>query len=73
MIRETENFSINSDISSLIKDSGELNISSARRFTSSVLPTPVPPTNIKLTGLRLTLRPTRLRLIAAHTAFTASS
>ena len=54
MMRETENFSMNSDMSSRISDSGESNRSAARRFTSSVLPTPVPPTNMKLTGLRLT-------------------
>ena len=72
-MRDTLNFSINSDISSLISDSGLSKRSAARRFTSSVLPTPVPPTKIKLVGLRFALRPTRERFIAAHTAFTASS
>ena len=47
--------------------------SAARRFTSSVLPTPVPPTKMKLTGLRLACRPTRLRFMAAQTASMASS
>ena len=73
MMRETLNFSINSDISSRISDSGELKRSAASRLTSSVLPTPVEPTKIKLTGLRLDCSPARLRLMAAHTAFTASS
>ena len=73
MMRETLNFSMNSDISSRISDSGVLNISAARRFTSSVLPTPVEPTKMKLTGLRLACSPARLRLMAAHTASTAAS
>ena len=66
-MRETENFSIYSDISSRMSDSGAWKSSSARRLTSSVLPTPVPPTNRKLTGLRLACRPTRLRRMAAQT------
>ena len=72
-MRETENFSMNSDMSSLIRLSGELKRSAARRFTSSVLPTPVPPTKMKLTGLRLAWSPTRLRFMAAQTASMASS
>ena len=73
MMRETANFSMNSDMSRRIRLSGVLKRSAARRLTSSVLPTPVGPTKIKLTGLRLTLRPTRLLRIAAQTASTASS
>ena len=73
MMRETENFSMNSLMSRRMRLSGELKRSAARRFTSSVLPTPVPPTKMKLTGLRLACRPTRLRLMAAQTASMASS
>ena len=43
-MRETLNFSMNSDISRRMRDSGELKRSSASRFTSSVLPTPEEPT-----------------------------
>ena len=68
MMRETECFSMNSDMSSLMSDSGASKRSAARRFTSSVLPTPVLPTKMKLTGLRLALSPRRLRFIALHTA-----
>ena len=73
MIRDTECFSMNSDISKRIRLSGELNRSSASCFTSSVLPTPVLPTKMKLTGLCLGLMPTRFRRMAAETAAMASS
>ena len=73
MMRETECFSINSDMSSRIRLSGALNRSSASCLTSSVLPTPVLPTKMKLTGLCLGLMPTRLRRMAAATAAMASS
>ena len=73
MIRETAYFSINSDISSRIRDSGTLNRSWASCLTSSVLPTPVEPTKMKDTGLCLGLMPTRPRRMAADTARTASS
>ena len=71
MIRETECFSINSLISSRIRDSGEENRSAARRLTSSVLPTPVEPTKMKETGLCLADMPTLPRRMAAATADTA--
>ena len=73
MIRLTANFSINSDISKRMRDSGELNISCARRLTSSVFPTPVEPTKMKETGLRLEAMPTRPRRMALATSWTASS
>ena len=73
MIRDTECFSINSDISRRIKLSGALNMSSASCLTSSVLPTPVLPTKMKLTGLCFGEMPTRLRRMAAATASMASS
>lgn len=73
MMRETECFSINSDISRRISVSGELKRSSARRLTSSVFPTPVLPAKMKDTGLRFALTPARLRLMARTTASTASS
>ena len=50
MIRETECFSMNSDISKRIKDSGVSNRSSASRRTSSVFPTPVGPSNMTSVG-----------------------
>lgn len=61
MILDTECFSMYSDMSNRISDSVESNMSSARHFTNSVLPTPVEPTKIKDTGCRLTEMPTRLR------------
>ena len=64
---------MNSDISSRIKASGVLKRSVASCFTSSVLPTPVGPTKMKLTGLCLGEMPTRFRRTAAATADTASS
>ena len=64
---------MNSDISRRIRASGVLNRSTASCFTSSVLPTPVDPTKIKLTGLCLGEIPTRFRRTAADTAATASS
>ena len=72
-MRETACFSMNSDMSSRIRDSGVLNRSWASCFTSSVLPTPVEPTKMKDTGLRLGLMPTRPRRMAEETAWTASS
>ena len=68
MIRDTECFSINSDMSRRMRLSGALNRSSASCLTSSVLPTPVLPTKMKLTGLCLGEMPTRLRRIAEETA-----
>ena len=73
MSLDTVCFSINSDISSRIRESTLSNRSLARHFTSSVLPTPVGPTKIKETGFFLGLIPTRLRRIALLTASTASS
>ena len=64
---------MNSDISNRIRLSGLSNISAARRLTSSVFPTPEPPTKIKLTGFRFTFRPTRPRRIAAQRVSIASS
>ena len=64
---------MNSDISRRIRASGVLNRSAASCFTSSVLPTPVGPTKMKLTGLCLGEMPTRFRRTAAATASTAWS
>ena len=72
MMRETECFSIYSDISRRISVSGVSNSSRASTFTSSVLPTPVGPTKINDAGLRRGLICTRLRRMAAETAATAS-
>ncbi|CDC75367.1 uncharacterized protein BN580_01816 [Candidatus Colimorpha enterica] len=71
MILETENFSMNSDISSLISVSGESNSSEARVLTSSVFPTPVGPAKINETGFLFAETPARLRFIALTTASTA--
>ena len=68
MMRLTANFSMNSLMSSRMRDSGEWNMSMASRLTSSVLPTPVEPTKMKDTGLRLEAMPTRPRRTAAATA-----
>ena len=73
MMRETECFSINSDISSRINGSTLLNSSSESTFTSSVLPTPVGPTKINEAGRFFAESRIRLRRTAAATAFTASS
>ena len=73
MSLETVCFSIYSDISRRMRESTESNISPARHFTSSVLPTPVGPTKMKETGLFLGEMPTRLRRMARDTASTASS
>ena len=73
MMRLTECFSINSDISKRIKVSGVSNNSCDNSFTNSVFPTPVGPTKINEAGRLLGLICTRLRRIAAETAFTASS
>ena len=73
MIRDTECFSINSDISNRISASGASNISCASCLTNSVLPTPVGPVKIKDTGFRFAARPTRLRRIAATTVSIAAS
>ena len=72
-MRETECFSMNSLISSRMRDSGEANRSAASCLTSSVLPTPVEPTKMKDTGLCLAAMPTRPRRMALDTAFTAPS
>ena len=53
MMRDTENLSMYSLMSSRMKVSGEENRSFASTFTSSVLPTPVGPAKMKDTGLRL--------------------
>ena len=60
-------------ISRRIRVSGVSKSSFARSFTSSVLPTPVGPTNINDAGLRLGLICTLPRLTAAATSETASS
>ena len=71
---ETECFSINSDMSSLIINFSSPNMVSASAFARSVLPTPVGPTNIKEPmGLSGSLSPARARRIALETAETASS
>ena len=70
---DTECFSINSDISSLIRVSGLSKSSFESSFTSSVFPTPVGPTKINEAGLLWTDNCTLLRLIAATTRSTASS
>ena len=56
-----------------MSESGESKRSAASCLTSSVLPTPVGPTKMKLTGLCFGLMPTRPRRMAAATASTASS
>ena len=73
MIRETECFSINSDMSSRISGSTLSKSSSESTFTSSVFPTPVGPTKMKDAGRFLAESRMRLRRTAAATAFTASS
>ena len=73
MIRDTECFSINSDISSRMRVSGELNSSPASTLTSSVLPTPVGPAKMKEAGRRRGLICTRERRTAMDTSETASS
>ena len=71
---ETANFSINSDMSSLIRDSSLPNIYSARALASSVLPTPVGPRKIKLPmGCLGSFRPARARLTALAIILIASS
>ena len=68
-----ELLSIYSDISNLIIDFSFPNISNATAFASSVLPTPVGPTNIKDGGLFVLFSPALFLLIALATASTASS
>ena len=65
--------SIYSDISILIIASSLPNISFASVLASSVLPTPVGPTNINDGGLFVLWSPALFLLIALATAFTASS
>ena len=72
-MRDTECFSIYSDISSRIMHSSEPNSSSARVLHSSVFPTPVGPRKRKDAAGRCgSFRPTRERRIARETALTAS-
>ena len=64
-MRETEFFSIYSDISRRIIQSSEPNSSSASALHSSVFPTPVGPKNKKEAQGRLgSFKPTRERRIA---------
>ena len=73
-MRETECFSMYSDISTRTIALSSSNMNSARAFASSVLPTPVGPRKIKLPMGRLgSLSPARLRRIALATSETASS
>ena len=72
-MRDTAYFSIYSLISSRISGSGPSKSWFASCFTSSVLPTPVGPTKIKLAGRRRPERSARLRLTACATRCTASS
>ena len=60
-----------SDISILIIESSFPNISKARLFANSVLPTPVGPTNIKEGGLFVLCNPARFLRIALDTTLTA--
>ena len=73
MILDTLCFSMYSDMSSLISGSTVSNISLARTLTSSVLPTPVGPTNMKDAGLRRSVSCTLVRFIAFATSSQASS
>ena len=61
-----------SDISTLIIASLSPNISKARDLASSVLPTPVGPTNKKEGGLFVDFNPALFLLIARDTEATAS-
>ena len=71
---DTVCFSINSDISTLIREFSVPNIASASAFESSVLPTPVGPKNRnEPIGLLGSLSPTLPLRIALATAVTASS
>jgi len=70
----TSNFSIYSDMSNLINEFSDPNITSARDLASSVLPTPVVPRNINdPTGLLGSFNPSLPLLIAFATAVTGSS
>ena len=62
-----------SDISTLIIESSEPNISYARLLANSVFPTPVGPTNMNDGGLFVLCSPARFLLIARDTALTALS
>ena len=65
--------SIYSDISTLIIESSDPNISYAKLFASSVFPTPVGPTNMNDGGRFVLWSPARFLLIALETALTALS
>ena len=74
MSRETENFSMYSDMSIRIRASGSSKRNRASTRASSVLPTPVGPRKMKdPMGRRGSRRPARLRRMARETAATASS
>ena len=73
-MRETENFSMYSDMSMRTMALSSPNMASARALQSSVLPTPVGPRNRKEPmGRFSSLRPARARRMARATALTASS
>jgi hypothetical protein len=74
MSRETENFSMYSDMSTRIRADASANRNRARARASSVLPTPVGPekTNEPI-GRFGSLRPARERRMARDTALIASS
>ena len=74
MSRETECFSMYSDMSIRTTLDSSSNMNWARDFANSVLPTPVGPRNMKLPmGRRGSLNPERERRMASATATTASS
>ena len=73
MSRLTVCFSIYSLMSMRMSGSGVSNSWFASWRTSSVLPTPVGPTKMKLAGRRLPERSARARFMARATASTASS